>query len=326
MAILERIRTRFSPGLGLVAIVLVVTLGGTATAAGVAKVTSKDIKNGTIRLVDVNKRAKAKLRGKRGLKGPRGRAGPRGTQGITAQGLQGPAGPQGAQGPDGAPGATGPAGPQGSAGQPGPTGPQGIAGPQGATGPAGPAGSTGPQGVQGDDGPTGSQGPTGPAGSTGPAGATGAQGPTGATGAQGPTGATGAQGPTGSAGADGVSPVLGRINTLGVTTAFGAASGTVNASTTESDVTQLSPGSAIVPRDLAVELTTAPGAAASRTFTLLDDGVPTSLSCSISGSATSCTSASSASIGAGSKLTIQVSVTGVPAVASALFGWRATSS
>jgi hypothetical protein len=243
MRIFGRLRAKCSPGLGLAAIALLIALGGTATAAGVMTVTSKQIKNGTIQLVDINKRAKKKLRGQRGPKGAQG------NQGISAQGLQGPVGPQGAPGP---------------------------AGPEGAQGPAGPAGT---------------------------------------------------QGPAGPAGADGVSPILGRINALGLTGEFGAVSGTAGASATESDVTQLSPGAAIVARDLAVELTTAPGAGASRTFTLRDDGVPTSVSCTIAGTQTSCTSgSSSASIAAGSRLSIQVSVSSLPAPASALFGWRATST
>jgi Collagen triple helix repeat (20 copies) len=217
----------------LAALALIIALGGTATAAGITSVTSKQIKNGTIQLVDLNKRAAKKLRGQRG---PRGPVGPAGATGIGVQGPQGPAG---------------------------------------ATGQAGPAG------------PAGAQGP---------------------------------------AGADGASPIFGRIDTLALTTQFGPVSGLADASLLESDVTQLSPGSAIVARDLSVEVTAAPGTGSSRTFTLRDDAASTSLSCTISGVQTSCTSAGSAFITPGSELSLQASAAGAPVAASALFGWRATST
>jgi hypothetical protein len=121
--------------------------------------------------------------------------------------------------------------------------------------------------------------------------------------------------------------VLARINAL-VAGGFGPASGTAAVSAIESDVTQLSPASVIVARDLAVELTVAPGVGASRTFILRDDGAATDVSCTISGTSTSCTSGStSATISAGSELSIHVTTSTVPAPApaSAMLGWRATS-
>jgi hypothetical protein len=102
-------------------------------------------------------------------------------------------------------------------------------------------------------------------------------------------------------------------------------SGIALASATESDVTQLSPASVIVARDLYVKLTAAPGVAAERTFTLRIDGVNTALACTIVGSDTSCTSGASVSVPAGSELSIRVSSIGLPASASAMLGWRATS-
>jgi hypothetical protein len=90
-------------------------------------------------------------------------------------------------------------------------------------------------------------------------------------------------------------------------------------------VATLSPAATIVARDLAVELTAAPGAGATRTFTLRDDGADTAVSCTISGSETTCTSTATATVAAGSELSIRVSVSGLPASASALFGWRATT-
>jgi hypothetical protein len=69
-------------------LVLVLALCGTATAAKL--ITSKDIKNGTIKTVDLSKSAKKALRGPRGKQGP-----------VGPQGALGPQGPQGAQGPAG---------------------------------------------------------------------------------------------------------------------------------------------------------------------------------------------------------------------------------
>jgi collagen triple helix repeat protein len=67
---------------------------GSSTAAFI--VTSANIKDGTIRLVDLSPGAKHALRGKRGLRGLRGLTGPRGEQGV--QGFAGPQGPRGERG------------------------------------------------------------------------------------------------------------------------------------------------------------------------------------------------------------------------------------
>jgi Collagen triple helix repeat (20 copies) len=121
------------------AIVGVISTVGVAYAA--SKITSSDIKNGTIQLEDLSRKAKRELQGRRGPAGPPGPAG--------EQGVPGPQGPEGPEGPEG------PAGPEG---------PEGPAGPEGPEGPAGPAGPQGPQGPQGPIGPVGPQGPRGPAG------------------------------------------------------------------------------------------------------------------------------------------------------------------
>ena len=78
---ISRLPLRF----GVLMLALFVALGGTATAARL--ITSKDIKNGTIKTVDMSPSAKRALKGNRGATGP--------------QGLAGPAGPTGAQGPAG---------------------------------------------------------------------------------------------------------------------------------------------------------------------------------------------------------------------------------
>ena len=59
-------------------IALFVALGGTATATTLELITSAQIKNGTIQLVDISPRAKAALRGRPGPEGPPGVVGPSG--------------------------------------------------------------------------------------------------------------------------------------------------------------------------------------------------------------------------------------------------------
>jgi hypothetical protein len=68
---------------------VVAALVATSTATAALIVTSANIKNGTIKLVDISPSAKRALKGNRG---PRGLAGAPGAQG--AQGLQGPQGIQ----------------------------------------------------------------------------------------------------------------------------------------------------------------------------------------------------------------------------------------
>src|SRR4029450_6959081 len=67
----------------IAAVVAAVIASTTATAATIV-VTSKNIKNGTIQLVDISARAKADLRGSRG---PGGFGGGRGPQGPAGPGL-----------------------------------------------------------------------------------------------------------------------------------------------------------------------------------------------------------------------------------------------
>lgn len=67
---------------------------GAASSAGAAKlITGGQIKNGSIRLVDLSRSARRALRGRAGPAGQRGAAGPAGAQGPA--GAAGPAGPSG---------------------------------------------------------------------------------------------------------------------------------------------------------------------------------------------------------------------------------------
>jgi hypothetical protein len=75
-------------------IVAAVISAGSATAAFI--VTSANIKNGTIQLVDMSAKAKRALKGQQGPEGPAGELGPRGEQGQRGEhGLQGEQGPPG---------------------------------------------------------------------------------------------------------------------------------------------------------------------------------------------------------------------------------------
>jgi Collagen triple helix repeat (20 copies) len=91
---------------GLIAAVVAAALIAATGATAALVVTSENIKNGTIQLVDISKSAKKALKGQRGRRGP---AGPRGAQGPAgARGPQGVPGPKGEKGDKGDKGDTGP--------------------------------------------------------------------------------------------------------------------------------------------------------------------------------------------------------------------------
>lgn len=97
--------------LSLLAVVL--AMAGTATAAGVLITSSKQIKNGTIKAVDLDKATRSKL-GKGGPAGPAGAKGEPGAPGPKGDaGAAGPKGDTGAAGADGTNGADGDVGPRG---------------------------------------------------------------------------------------------------------------------------------------------------------------------------------------------------------------------
>lgn len=202
-------------------------------------------------------------------------------------GITGPAGPQGPAGP------AGPAGAQGPEGAPGPAGPIGPVGPKGDIGPAGPAGLTGPAGAQG---PQGAPGPVGPAGATGPAGPAGPAGPQGPQGAQGPQGPAGTDGAvygvlSGSSFATGVT-VSGRCGGSASSTSYLGISGTPQSTTQTNVETQIPVGGKL--SNLHVALQKALGGSDTLNFTLClratQSGgcTESSLTCTISGSGTSC--------------------------------------
>ena len=92
---------RPSASLVVAILAIVIATAGTASAT-TALITSNQIKNGTIRLVDISKNARKALQGRTGETGKAGAAGPQGPQGVP-----GPQGLQGLQGAMGGPGVSG---------------------------------------------------------------------------------------------------------------------------------------------------------------------------------------------------------------------------
>jgi hypothetical protein len=91
---------RMTPGLVLGVVAVVLASAGTATA--VKLITSSQIKNHTIKLVDISQSAQTALRGQKGSLGPVGPPGPAGPPGSAALSqIQLVEGPEVALGPDG---------------------------------------------------------------------------------------------------------------------------------------------------------------------------------------------------------------------------------
>jgi hypothetical protein len=97
-------------GIAVVAAAGLFAVGGMSTAVAAKLITSSQIKDGTIRAVDLSDGVNAQL-DKAGSEGPAGPAGPAGADGDT-----GPAGPSGPAGPAGPTGPSGPSGPSGNDG------------------------------------------------------------------------------------------------------------------------------------------------------------------------------------------------------------------
>jgi hypothetical protein len=116
------------------------------------------------------------------------------------------------------------------------------------------------------------------------------------------------------------------LTTVTDTNERGAPSGLSNATPgSDTPIAMWTPNVPIVASDLAVRLTAAPGAGATRTFSILTNTGPTAVSCPISGSAITCDSGgATAVIPASSIIEISDSTNSTAAApADALFGWRA---
>lgn len=84
----------------MVVAIIAVLLTGVGTATAATLITSAQIKNGTIQMIDISSKAKKALRGQRGPRGFEGAAGPAGAAGPTgATGATGATGPAGASAP-----------------------------------------------------------------------------------------------------------------------------------------------------------------------------------------------------------------------------------
>lgn len=93
----DLLHRRPSPSLAVAIAAVVIASSGSAVAASM--ITTKQIKNGTIQLVDLNKATRDALRRERGPQGPVGPSGAAGAAGATgAPGLAGPGGAAGAPG------------------------------------------------------------------------------------------------------------------------------------------------------------------------------------------------------------------------------------
>jgi hypothetical protein len=105
---------------------------------------------------------------------------------------------------------------------------------------------------------------------------------------------------------------------------FAPTSGIAQASAVESDMEMLSPNASISAKDLAVKTSVAPGIGNSVTVTVRDDAVDTTVTCTVSGLATTCSSgAASATIAAGSRISLKLTSTGTITPLSVLVGWQA---
>ena len=159
-----------------------------------------------------------------------------------------------------------------------------------------------------------------------PAGAQGAKGD------QGPPGNPGAPGNAGAQGSPAASWITGSLQYADSTSAgsskeFGVSGPIPNLSTA---AFSRAPNAQMVVRDLFVDAVLAPGAGATRRYTILDDGAATAVTCDIKDSASTCDSASAtATIDAGSRVQIRSEVvsggSNAAGISNPVWGFRATT-
>jgi len=149
-------------------------------------------------------------------------------------------------------------------------------------------------------------------------GATGAQGP------QGLKGDSGAPGGPGTSGSTAPSLVMGAIGVTAGSTLYAPPLGG-NQTPTEATVqTPVPPGTGLTARDFSAAVRTAPGGGQSVVVAFRIDGADTALTCTISGSATSCTapSTATAALPSGGRLSIRVTGTAGASSTNASWGLR----
>lgn len=174
----------------------------------------------------------------------------------------------------------------------------------------------------------------------GPRGLQGSQGIQGPQGLQGQAGQDGQNGTNGTNGTDGTPGRDAASTVMGTTTSaispldpnngsfFLMAPSGPGAPGGGPAQEQLSPNATIVARDLSVRVGTAPSANTALKFTLTDDLVDTPLTCTVnSGSQTCDSGGTTATIAAGSRLSLKVTNPGtvMSASSNAEWGWRATT-
>ena len=186
------------------------------------------------------------------------------------------------------------------------------------TGARGATGMTGPTGTSGTDGARGATGMTGMTGMTGPTGVSGTDGQNGARGATGMTGMTGMTGPTGVAGAG--SPIVfntgtGTLSTgPAVTTSFVGLGSAIAGTGGDTTARVVMPTDGTI-NSLYIVLSGTPGSGKSYTFTVIQNGVVTSLNCMITGTVdTTCSDlGNSFGVLAGDTISIRSVAAGTPA-------------
>jgi hypothetical protein len=158
----------------------------------------------------------------------------------------------------------------------------------------------------------------------------------GRKGDKGDPGATGAPGVAGEAGKPGSSAgsaIFSRLSALdngAGTTYYCPASGDNGSGGCPMSAASIlisTPNAAMVGRDLLVRLTTAPGVGAARAFTLMDDGSPTGVTCTVVHPQTSCDSGTAThTFSPGSDVSLRLENSMIaPAPANATVGWRTTT-
>ncbi|HET6624959.1 MAG TPA: hypothetical protein VFG63_01085 [Nocardioidaceae bacterium] len=140
----------FKSRVGAVAVgtTVLLTLGGVGGAVAGNMVGSADIRNGSVKKIDLGRNAVGTIEIKNGTVRAMDLSDGVRSQ-LSQRGATGPAGADGAAGVDGAVGPAGPAGPVGAEGPQGPEGPEGDEGDQGEQGVQGEQGAPGADGVSG---------------------------------------------------------------------------------------------------------------------------------------------------------------------------------
>jgi hypothetical protein len=148
----------------------------------------------------------------------------------------------------------------------------------------------------------------------------------GVRGAQGPQGAQGQQGATGAAGSPAAGALLGLLNATTDLMDYVNPTWPTGAGTTEdTGAVAISPNATMVARDLSFTTSTAPGGVESRAVTLRVNHADTALGCTMTGTATSCTSGSTVTVPPGSFLSIKVQKSSGAPPGYVYWGFRLTT-